>query len=272
MNKLVFKNNIINIIIGTILTIASIVGYFLDWFTDYLPLVIGVVLILVSLKRFFSTFKKVENKKALLVLSVELLIDVALGGLLVYTKENIELYTGGIVYVRGLSYFIVTYYAKRTIALDSTIFNILFITLGSFLLFTTLDITDFIIYGVAVLILILGLLNLGYGIHKTMQNKKTEPKTAKEELREIMDQVDSKIDDDIDEEEKEEPTVIEEVTVNELTIEPEEDDEEEPKKEETVDYNEMTVAELKQLAKEHNLSGYSSLKKQELISFLKENI
>ena len=274
MKKLVFKNNIVNIIVGTVLTLASIIGYFLDWFTDYLPIVIGIVLILVSLKRFFSTFKRIENKKGLLVLSIELLIDIALGGLLIYTKENIELYTGGIVYVRGLSYFIVTYYAKRTIALDSTIINVLFVTLGSFLLFTSLDITDFIIYGIAALILLLGLLNLGYGIKRTMDNKKKEPKTAKEELREIMDQVDNKIETDEEEkEEKAEPTVIEEVTVNELTIEPEEEDnEEEPEESKQPDYNEMTVAELKQLAKDNNLSGYSSLNKKDLIEFLKNNL
>ena len=33
----------------------------------------------------------------------------------------------------------------------------------------------------------------------------------------------------------------------------------------------MKVVELKQLCKKHNLKGYSKLKKQELISLLKEN-
>lgn len=41
--------------------------------------------------------------------------------------------------------------------------------------------------------------------------------------------------------------------------------------EESVDYNNLTVAELKALAKERELTGYSDLKKAELIEFLKEN-
>ena len=58
--------------------------------------------------------------------------------------------------------------------------------------------------------------------------------------------------------------------------EPEETKAPEPKapekKKAHVDLKSKTVAELKALAKEKNLEGYSGLKKAELIEFLKKNI
>ena len=43
---------------------------------------------------------------------------------------------------------------------------------------------------------------------------------------------------------------------------------EEPKKAETVDYSTKTVAELRELAKEKEVKGYSTMKKAELIEAL----
>ena len=41
--------------------------------------------------------------------------------------------------------------------------------------------------------------------------------------------------------------------------------------EETIDYESMTVTQLRELAKERGLTGYSSLNKADLIQLLKDN-
>ena len=66
------------------------------------------------------------------------------------------------------------------------------------------------------------------------------------------------------------------VTKKEVKEEPKKEVKEEPKKEvkkakAKIDYAAMTVAELKDIARERELVGYSTLRKAELIEFLKEN-
>ena len=49
MEKLVFKNVYLNAVFGGLLIALAILGYFLGFFADYVPIFTGAILILLSL-------------------------------------------------------------------------------------------------------------------------------------------------------------------------------------------------------------------------------
>src|SRR5690625_1341525 len=83
---------------------------------------------------------------------------------------------------------------------------------------------------------------------------------------EVLDHSDVEVEDDLEEVEVRETDLKDEVEVEVL------DDKDVTITTETFDYESMTVAELKDLARDRGLTGYSTLRKKELIKFLKENI
>jgi len=54
MEKMIFKNKILNIVCGSILVIFAFVGYFTKVVEDYLPIIVGIVIILLSLRSFIN--------------------------------------------------------------------------------------------------------------------------------------------------------------------------------------------------------------------------
>ena len=118
MDKMVFKNEILNIVFGSLLIILVLVGYFLDYIEDYLPYIVGAVIILLSVKRFAYTFKKISSKNATLILIIEFILDLVFAGLLMFYIGNVELFLGLVIYTRGLSYLIVNFVAARKANFD----------------------------------------------------------------------------------------------------------------------------------------------------------
>ena len=54
MEKMVFKNEILNIVFGSLLIIFAFVGYFTKIVEDYLPIIVAIVIILLSAKDCFT--------------------------------------------------------------------------------------------------------------------------------------------------------------------------------------------------------------------------
>lgn len=284
MEKIVFKNKYLNIIIGGILIILAIVGYFLGWVEDFLPLFIGIILILLSLKRFIFTYKKIVSKNATLILVIELILDFVFAGLLIYLKDNVELFIGLIIYIRGVSYLLINYIATRKIKLTQYIMNIGYVTIGAFLMFYPLDSVTVIVVTVSILVLIVGAMFLYAGIKPFIKSKDPLKKAKeREKKQEKLEKQQEKVEDKLDKLEDRANKVAEE---NKKTVEASKIIQKElektkgttkPKviveeaKPQKVNYEEKTLVELKAIAKERKLEGVSQLTKPQLIERLKQN-
>ena len=265
MNKLLFKNHIVNIIIGVIMVTFSITAYFMEWYTQFLAIIIAVVLIILSIKRFIFSYKKAVSKNSTLVLIIEILLDFVFCGLLAYYQEHIQLYAGLVLYVRGVAYLVINYITTRKVKLFQYVLNIGFITFGSFLMFTGYDFVPILEIGVAAFVLLLGAFYLYFGLNTLIKaNKKKQLILKKAEVKQVppipvstVKPVEEKVE-TIEPakpiEKKIEPVKPVEKKVEPVVVKP------------TVNYSKLTVAELRIVAKEKGVVGYSSLTKAEMIA------
>jgi len=252
MNKLLFKNHIVNIIIGVIMVAFTITAYFMEWYTQFLAIIIAVVLIILSIKRFIFSYKKAVSKNSTLVLIIEILLDFVFCGLLAYYQEHIQLYAGLVLYVRGVAYLVINYITTRKVKLFQYVLNIGFITFGSFLMFTGYDFVPILEIGIAAFVLLLGAFYLYFGLNTLIKaNKKKQLILKKAEVKQVPPIPVSTV-----------KPVEEKVE----TIEPVEKKVEPVAVKPTVNYSKLTVAELRIVAKEKGVVGYSSLTKAEMIA------
>ncbi|BCR35715.1 Rho termination factor N-terminal domain-containing protein [Mariniplasma anaerobium] len=285
MEKIVFKNKYLNIVIGVILVLLAGLGYFLGWVEDFLPFFIGSILILLSLKRFIFTYKKIISKNATLILVIELILDFVFAGLLIYLKDNVELFIGLIVYIRGVSYLLINYIATRKIKLLQYIMNIGYVTIGAFLMFYPLDSVTAIVITVSLLFLLVGAIFLQAGIKPFVKSKDPLKKAKeREKVQEKLVKKQEKVEDKLDKLEvkatkvaEENKKIVEESKIIQKELEktkgsvkPKPKVEEVTPKIQKINYEEKSLTELKAIARERNLEGVSQLNKAQLIAKLKE--
>lgn len=285
MEKIVFKNEYLNIIVGFILIVFAIVGYFTHLIEDYSHVIIGVVLILLSVKRFLYSFRKITSKNATLILVIEIILDFVFAGLLIYLQDHLELFVGLIIYTRGVSYLIINYVATRKVKIVQYILNIIYVTFGSFLMFTSFDSVNIIAIFIFLLTLFVGGVLLQFGVKKVVIKEKQEELLEEEEKRkEKLEKIEAKSEKKISklktelQEVKEEQKKIngkpkepdKKVVKPEPVVKEKKDENNNPTGTVEVKLESLTIAELKAIAKERNITGVSQLNKAEIIEKLKK--
>jgi len=165
MEKLLFKNALLNTIIGGLLVVLAIVFYFTGWIEDFLGILVGVIVALLSLKRFFDAVVETKVGSSRTILFVEILVDLFAAFMMItQANTNIGLYLGIVLYARGFAGLLINYFLNKREKIGLFILNIAFITGGSYFLFggnPRLDILEIII---TILIFLLGGFFLYFGI------------------------------------------------------------------------------------------------------------
>ncbi len=267
MEKLLFKNNIVNIVIGVILAIFAVLAYFLGWIGDFLAIFIGIILIALSLKRFIVTFKKVRSRNATAVLMIEIILDLLFGALLIITQQNAEIYLGLVLFIRGFSYLIINYLINREIKFIIYIMNIAFLTVGCFFMFRPplglnyLEIAALCCFG------FIGIVYILFGIIYLNQEKKNQPeKAAVAAAKPVAKSMEAQVKPVEVVPAKPDIQPVEVKPVVETLPKPVEPA---PSKK-VASLNDMTVIELKALAKEKNIYGYTKMVKSELVAAIRK--
>lgn len=270
MEKLLFKNNIANIVIGVILAIFAVLAYFLGWIGDFLAIFIGVILIALSLKRFIETFKKVRSRNATAALMIEFILDLLFGTLLIVTQKNAEVYIGSVLFLRGFTYLIINYLIDRPITFIIYLMNIGFLTAGCFFMFRPPLGLNYLEIAAVFCFAFIGIIYIIFGSIYLNAEKKKQPKKAPIAPAKPVA--------------KPAETPVKPVPIPTETPKPEVVPVPEEKKETPVQPKpvepapikkapslaDMTVTELKAMAKELNIHSYTKMVKSELISAIRK--
>ena len=189
MERIVFKNMYVNVAIGFILVLGAVLGYLFGWIEDFLPIVIAIILLFLTIRRFVYSITKKWSKKASFILVGEFVLDLVFCGLLIYLQDHINIFVGLVVYTRGVAYLIINYITARKIELLQYILNIGYVTLGSFLMFGPWDSAKILLFGVLILMGIVGAIFIQSGIVKIVAKEEAQEaleKIRKEEVQEAL--------------------------------------------------------------------------------------
>ena len=211
--KFTFKNNILNIVIGSIFCLfvtIQIIGIFvpeLNYIGKALKYIIGAFTLIAAGFNLGRNLRRNNKTAENIIWLIGNLIIIVLGILLMFLKQEDDkvwltpsIVAGIDIYLEGVMLIITSTISNKT-SIASSLVGILFISLGMICFFKLVD--NILIWGFTAVLLILGLIFLLDGIYGLRNNKhqkeekpkekdiKKEPDDVKEVILEDVDEIDN---------------------------------------------------------------------------------
>jgi len=160
MYKIVSKNHFINILIGVAFIAFFLITFFTGALEAWVPVVIGALVIIFSVLRFFRDYRYYSNDRALFILVVEIIVVLVLAGLMIFEELALATGLGLVFYLRGFVYMLIMQLLKKTAPFQKFIVSIAALTFGAYILFAGIPFLD----RLELILLIVGLLLAGFYI------------------------------------------------------------------------------------------------------------
>ena len=169
MQKLSFKNPIINTVIGAVLIVFAIVALLLDWFSDIVDVIIAVLMIYYAVTHYVNAKKKYKNSQALMILTGQAVVIIIIAIFLLLKQfdvasiVNTSFAVGITLYLHGFVYLLILQLLKLRSKFVEFLIYMAILTLGTYVLFgnPSFEILKWLMFAIIVaygtLLLILGL-------------------------------------------------------------------------------------------------------------------
>lgn len=176
MQKLVFKNPIVNTVVGAILIVFAIVALLLNWFDDIVDIVIAVLIVYYAVTHYVNSKKKYKNSQALMILTTQAVVIIIIAVFLVLKQFEVaslvstSFALGMTLYLHGFVYLLILQLLKLRSKFVEFLIYMAILTLGTYVLFGNppFEILKWLMFA---LIIAYGALLLIIGLEKIIKKK-----------------------------------------------------------------------------------------------------
>ena len=167
------KQPIVNLVLGLLLiTISVLLVIFETDAITVIEYILAAVIIIYAGLFFNRSLHYYKKRNAKLLVGVELLISVLVAILLVSLDAlNAAMAIGLVLYIRGAMFLTIYIYLRKSMKLERYFVKLLFITLGAYLFFTANNFERYIIFVLAGVLILYGLVLVYFGIQQLRASK-----------------------------------------------------------------------------------------------------